>query len=104
VTNVTLDAGSCGYRVTITVEKINKDLLDIRIDTDCEMVKMIEADLKGSDWKKILRKIMESPVYISASKRLRHLGCPVPMAIIKAIEVELGLSPPSDVKLTFLKS
>jgi hypothetical protein len=103
MTKAYLDAGSCGYDVTITVEKIDKNRLDIRIDTGCEMVKMMEPDLKGSDWKKILRKIIESPVYISASKRLKHPGCPVPMAIIKAIEVELGAALPKDVKMTFLK-
>lgn len=104
MTKVYLDAGSCGYDITITIEKFDKNHLDIKIDTGCKMVKMMERDLKGSDWKKILRKIIESPVYISASKRLKHPGCPVPMAIIKAIEVELGISPLRDVKLTFLKS
>jgi len=103
MTKVHLDAGSCGYEITITVERLDKNRVSIKLDTACEMVKMMEADIKDSDWKKLLRKIIESPIYLSASKRLKHTGCPVPMAIIKAIEVELGIALPKDVKMTFAK-
>lgn len=104
MTKIHLHAGSCGFDVVITVERLDKNRVGIKLDTGCEMVKLMEADIRYSDWKKILRKIIDSPVYISASKRLKHTGCPVPMAIIKAIEVELGIALPKDVKLTFLKS
>jgi hypothetical protein len=61
----------------------------------------MEGDLQSLDRKKVLRRIIDSPVYISASKRIKHTSCPVPMAITKAIEVELGISVPEKVKLTF---
>ncbi len=103
MTKAYLNAGSCGYTVGITVERLDKTKLNIMLDTDCEMVKLMEDDIKGSNWKKLLKKISDSTVYISASKRVKHTGCPVPMAIIKAIEVELGIAVPKEVKLNFGK-
>ncbi len=101
MTKVYLDAGSCGYQVVIIANKKKDGKIGIILDTTCEMVKAMEEDLKSQDRKKVLRRIIDSPVYISASKRIKHVGCPVPMAITKAIEVELGISVPQEVKLTF---
>ncbi|TFH34446.1 MAG: hypothetical protein E4G99_09495 [Anaerolineales bacterium] len=46
----------------------------------------------------------ESIVYQSAARHIRHTGCPIPSAILKAIEVEVGIALPHDVVINFINS
>jgi len=46
------------------------------------------------------RTFADSRVYSAASAAGLHLACPLPMAILKAIEVATGLGLPADVHLT----
>jgi hypothetical protein len=46
----------------------------------------------------------ESVVYQSAARHIRHTACPIPAAILKAIEVEVGIALPQDVTITFSNS
>jgi len=44
-----------------------------------------------------------NPVYRSAAKNLKHVACPVPSGILKALEVEAGLNVLKDASITFVK-
>jgi len=44
----------------------------------------------------------DNPVYRSAAKHLKHVACPVPSAILKAIETESGMNVPKDVRIEFV--
>ena len=44
--------------------------------------------------------IPENPVCRAAGPRLKHAACPVPAAIIKALEVAAGLNVPKDATIT----
>jgi hypothetical protein len=48
-----------------------------------------------------LKSHVHSEVYKCASKCHLHASCPVPMAILKAIEVEAGLALPRPVLVQF---
>jgi hypothetical protein len=39
-----------------------------------------------------------------AAKHCRHAACPVPIGIIKAVEIEAGLAVPADVTIKLSKS
>ena len=45
----------------------------------------------------VFGRMTDSAVYRSATQHLKHAACPVPSAILKAIEVEAGLAVPQDV-------
>ena len=47
--------------------------------------------------------IADSEIYRLCSNYLRHTSCPLPSAILKAIEVELELAVPRDVKMKIEK-
>ncbi len=100
---VIVQSGSCGYSVTITAEKGTDKKVSISIQTECEMIKKMEGDLQGLDRLTVLTGFHHNPVYASAARHLKHVACPVPSAILKAIEVEAGLNIAKDATIVFQK-
>jgi hypothetical protein len=66
----------------------------------------MNPDLDNIQWKgkghEVFNGFSESIVYRSAAKHIRHQGCPIPAAIIKTIEVEVGIALPEDVTIKFV--
>ena len=103
MTRVIVNSGACGFTVTITAEKGKHRKVLIALETPCEMVQKMLADIATVDQRVTLTGFRDNPVYLSAAKHLRHVACPVPSAILKAIEVEAGLNVPKDVRIEFIR-
>lgn len=103
MTRVNVKPGICGFPVTITAEKDRDKRIHISLDTDCEMLQEMRDDISFLEMKSALKGLSSNPVYISAAKCIKHVACPVPSAILKAVEVELGVCIPKDVSITFTK-
>jgi hypothetical protein len=103
MTTLIVNSGACGFIVTIKSEKDAAGKIAISLDTDCEMVRDMLADIALLDRMAAFSGILNNPVYQSAAKHLKHPGCPVPGAILKALEVEAGLNVPKDVTIVFEK-
>lgn len=101
MTKVVVNSGACGFTVTITAEKGKDKKIAISLDTDCEMVQKMLADIALVDHRVTLTGFRDNPVYLSAAKHLKHVACPVPSAILKAIEVEAGLNVSRDATIVF---
>ncbi len=104
MTKVIIHSGACGFVVTIQAEKIEGGKIAVLVDTDCEMVKKMIDDIAVLDRFAALTAFQNNPVYRSAAKHLKHVACPVPSGIIKAIEVEAGLNVAKNVDICFSKS
>jgi len=104
MTKVTVQAGACGFTVTIQAEKGPGGKIALLLDTECEMVKKMLEDISVLDRFEALRGFQTNPVYHSASKHLKHAACAVPSGILKAVEVEAGFSVAKDVNICFVKS
>jgi len=102
---VRVEAGACGFVTRITAKKVDRRHVRIEMESDCEAVQAIAARLKemGSlGLRDILGKGLEkNTVLAECSELLSHAGCPVPGAIIKVSEVELGLNVPKRVVIEF---
>jgi chaperonin GroEL (HSP60 family) len=103
MTKVVVNSGACGFTVTITAEKGSEKKIIVALDTACEMVRKMLADIATVDQRVTLTGFRDNPVYLSAAKHLKHTACPVPSAILKAIEVEAGLNVPRDATIVFIK-
>ena len=101
MTRVMVDAGICGFSTTVEVSKLSSRKVTVTLTSDCEMVTQMAEDLGELDWQDTLGERRASLVDKTASRCLRHTACPVPVAIIKAIEVEVGLALPRDVAIHF---
>jgi hypothetical protein len=103
MTKVVVNSGACGFTVTITAEKGKEKKIVVALDTACEMVQKMLADIALVDQRVALTGFRDNPVYLSAAKHLKHVACPVPSAILKAIETEAGLNVPRDATIVFIK-
>lgn len=103
MTKVSVNSGICGFSVLIAAERDKNKKIRIYLDTECEMVKKMLEDISTLDIMAAFTGHLNNPVYRSAAGRLKHAACPVPGAILKAIEVEIGVCLPKDVNIVFLK-
>lgn len=103
MTRIIIDSGICGFKVEIRAKKKKDKKIEISIDTECEMVKKMFEDIEILDMMAAFTGYLSNPVYVSAAKHIRHIACPVPAGILKAIEVESGIALPGDVRMTFVK-
>lgn len=101
MTTVVVNSGACGFTVTITAEQGKEKRIAISLDTACEMVQKMLPDIADMDRRISLVGFRDNPVYRSAAKHLKHVACPVPSAILKAIETEAGMNVPKDATIVF---
>ncbi|MFQ5887990.1 MAG: hypothetical protein ACE5HY_04770 [Candidatus Hydrothermarchaeales archaeon] len=100
MSKVTVDAGICGFTAIIKAKKKGKNKVRVEIFCPCEMIKEMDTELRGIEVSSnAFLKICDSVVYRLASKHIKHTACPVPAAILKAVEVEMGLALPKDVTM-----
>ena len=101
-----VQAGACGHSAKITVHKIDEYHVRVEIESLCDEITAMNPDLARLRWKgkghEVFRPMNDSAVYRSASTHIRHTACPIPSAILKAIEVEVGAAVPKDVTITFV--
>jgi hypothetical protein len=101
VTRVTVNPGVCGMVCNIEVSKVDRQQLNLKIETKCDMICELNKELDVLGLRDTLKPPGESIVYDYASKYRLHAACPVPAAIIKAIEVEAGMALPRPVSIEF---
>jgi len=102
MTTVIVNSGTCGFSVSIRAETRKDKTIAISLDTECGMVKKMLEDIATLDRFAALTGFQSNPVYRSASKHLKHVACPVPSGILKAIEAEAGLNVPKDASIMFV--
>jgi len=103
MTKVIVNSGACGFTVAITAEKGKEKKIVLSLDTACEMVQKMLTDIATVDHRVTLMGFRDNPVYLSAAKHLKHVACPVPSAILKAIETEAGMNVPKDARIEFVR-
>lgn len=104
MTTLAVDPGVCGMDSTIGITKISRKKFRVDVTTNCEMITRM-GDLLGEiDLKDTLKPHIDSNIYQCASRCNVHIACPIPMAILKAIEVEAGLALPRPVTVHFQQS
>jgi hypothetical protein len=103
MTKVIIRSGVCGFSTTVTAEKGKDKKILISLETECEMVRKMADEITALDMMAVFTRFLDNPVYRSASKHLKHVTCPVPGGILKAMEVEAGFAVPKDVSILFVK-
>jgi len=101
VTRVMVDAGICGFTVTIEVCKVDARTVRVVIASDCETVSKWGEQLGHLDWQESLKHPGNFLFFESAFRHIRHAACPIPIAVLKAIEVEVGVAAPKNVNIWF---
>ena len=103
MTKVVVKAGACGFTAVIRAEKGPERMIDISLESGCAMVQKMAAEIARLGRRDALTGLLNNPVYLAAGRHLKHAACPVPAAVLKALEVEAGLNVKKDATITFAK-
>jgi len=88
---------------TVEVIKKDKNTYAVTVTSECEMVAKLAEEIPELDFMDAFKRLLENPVYKKGAACLKHVSCPVPCGILKALEVEAGLNVPKDSVIHFLK-
>lgn len=94
--------GACGLSSVVEVHKKDGKAFRVVVRSECEMVEALGQRLPELEMMDAFKKILENPVYRAGSSCVRHVSCPVPCGVLKALEVEAGLAVPRDVSIVFV--
>jgi hypothetical protein len=96
-------AGNCGFSTQITA-KMNGSTCDLDIKSECKAIKRIAAELNEvNPYQEISFKRKVPLIHAAGMKHCTHAACPVPVSIVKAVEIEAGLALPTDVTIKLSK-
>ena len=101
-TKLVVNAGICGRTATINVVGLPDHRATVTVTSDCEMVNKMGEKLKELNWLSLWKRRGDGySAYKAALQSIKDITCPVPVAILKAIEVEAGIALPKDVGFSF---
>jgi hypothetical protein len=100
--NLFVDPGACGFACRIEGWRKQDRVAGFKIlDSECRMINKLSAAIDELAIKDLFLPITRNPVFITAERACCHTACPVPVAIIKTLEVVLGLAVAKEVSLRF---
>ncbi|MFN8596054.1 MAG: hypothetical protein U0559_07710 [Anaerolineae bacterium] len=97
-------SGVCGFTTTVEATMDGK-VCNLSITSDCAAIRKLGEELtQVNPFREIsTRRAMPQTLEMGA-KYCTHAACPVPVGIIKAVEVEAKLALPKDVTIKLYKS
>lgn len=95
---VWVDPGICGFYCEIRATSSNKRMARISIiDSNCKNIQRLSAGIGEVAMADLFLPLCRNPVLMAAEKAGCHAACPVPTALIKAVEAAMGLALPKSV-------
>lgn len=95
--------GPCGFTSTVEAVMSGRTCI-LTIESGCPAVMKLAEDLAEVDpYRVIGNKPEASKILQKGIEHCHHAACPVPVGIIKAVEVEAKLAAASDVTITLTK-
>ncbi len=97
-------SGICGFN-TLVEARMDGDECVLTIKSDCKSIQRLASELTRVDPYREFTYRGEGPMVLElAAQYCAHAACPVPVGIIKVIEVAAGLALPADVSIRLSKS
>jgi len=98
-----IKAGWCGHEAVIDTNKNDPDTMSFSLETSCPYTTEMHKSFKELNiTKELASRISETRTYQMASKFIPCVGCPIPSAILKAVEVHSGSYHEEDTVMKFL--
>ncbi|MEA3408369.1 MAG: hypothetical protein U9R48_09880 [Chloroflexota bacterium] len=98
---VEISSGVCGFTTRIEGSADASLQVALEITSECSRIQDLAQHLtQVSAMEELFQPITETQTYRAAAKCGLHTACPVPSAILKAIEVASGMALPADVHMT----
>jgi hypothetical protein len=99
---VIVEPGICGFPCTIRAQKTDSRMVTVAItDSECKQIQRLSKHLTEMSLRELFLPMTRNPVYIAAEKSGCHPSCAIPAAVLKAVEVALGVALPREVRIKF---
>ena len=96
-------AGICGFKTKVETQMVGTQC-SLKIESGCEAIQRLAEKLRDVEPFQEISFRGEGPKTLKlGSEYCIHTACPVPVGIIKAIEIEAGLALPADVTIQLSK-
>jgi hypothetical protein len=97
-------SGVCGF-TTVVKATMDGKVCHLHIDSECAAIQKLAQDLtQVNPYQEISTKRAMPQTLEKGAQYCTHAACPVPVGIIKAVEVEAKLALPKDVTIKLSKS
>ncbi|HUU81449.1 MAG TPA: hypothetical protein VMW90_08370 [Acidobacteriota bacterium] len=97
-------SGICGFTTAVDARNDGSHCV-VSINSDCEAIQRLATELTQVSPMREITFRGPGPLTLQlAAKYCAHPACPVPVGIIKAVEVEAGLALAADVTIKLWKS
>ena len=98
-----INSGICGFSATVKTQKDGRKV-KLSIESDCQAIQNLAAELTEVDpFQEITFRGSGPRILELGAKHCFHTACPVPVGIIKAVEIEAGLALPKDALIKLSK-
>lgn len=102
IVTVTAEPGICGFPCTVKAQKSDNRTVTIEITgSECKQIQRLSSSLSEMSLKELFMPLTRNPVYVAAEKSGCHPSCTIPAAVLKAVEVVLGMALPMEARIRF---
>ena len=96
-------AGNCGFSTQVEAE-MNGQKCELKITSECAAIqRMAEELIEVNPYQEISFRRAMPKIHEIGIKHCTHAACPVPVGILKAVEISAGLALPADVAIQLSK-
>ena len=98
-----ISSGICGFSATVRTQRAGTKV-KLSIESECQAIQDLAAELTEVDPFQEITFRGSGPRSLElGAKHCYHTACPVPVGIIKAVEIEAGLALPKDATIKLSK-
>jgi hypothetical protein len=95
----TINSGNCGFKTEVEAT-MNGAMCNLIIKSECTAIQRLAENLDPvNPYKEISFRRTTPTIHEKGAQFCSHASCPVPVGIIKAVEVEAGLALPTNVTI-----
>ncbi len=101
---VMVNAGICGMNTEILAKPNDDGMIELDITSDCGAVKKAAKALEVVDPMEVItRGLIDNAIYVGCAGCIAHAACPIPCAMVKAVEIASDMALKKDVDFKFEK-
>ncbi|MGA3116365.1 MAG: hypothetical protein ABSF90_18240 [Syntrophobacteraceae bacterium] len=101
MTTVCVDPGACGFVCLIEVSRTGKYTAAVRMQSPCKQIVELAAEISEVDFMDIVGGAFgQNQIFLTGARCKLHPSCPIPTALVKAVEAELGMAVKKNVTIT----
>lgn len=100
-----INSGVCGFHTSVVTSMDEEgETCSIHIDSQCEAIqRLAQVLIEVQPFEEISFRRKTPTILALGAKFCTHAACPVPVGVIKAVEVAAGLALPRDVQIQLTK-